>query len=51
MHLMEITLSRHEGEIYLRNSETVRRMFLICRDPGYTSVRGVVVPGTDVRLR
>lgn len=51
VHLMEISLSRHEGEIYLRNSETVRRMFLICRDAGCTSVRRVVVPGTDVRLR
>ncbi|UUZ58731.1 hypothetical protein [Nocardioides sp. B-3] len=51
VHLMEISLSRHEGEIYLRNSETVRRMFLICRDPGCASVRRVVVPGADVRLR
>lgn len=51
VHLMEISLSRHEGEIYLRNSETVRRMFLICSDPDCTSVRRVVVPGADVRLR
>ncbi|MEO5664921.1 MAG: hypothetical protein ABIR39_16750 [Nocardioides sp.] len=51
VHLMEISLSRHEGEIYLRNSETVRRMFLICRDAGCTSMRRVVVAGADVRLR
>lgn len=51
VHLIEISLSRHEGEIYLRNSETVRRMFVICGDPGCTSVRRVVVPGADVRLR
>lgn len=51
VHLMEISLSRHEGEIYLRNSETVRRMFLICLDAGCTSMRRVVVAGADVRLR
>lgn len=51
VHLMEISLSRHEEEIYLRNSETIRRLFLICSDPDCTSVRRVVVPGTDVRLR
>lgn len=51
VHLMEVSLSRHEEEIYLRNSETVRRVFLICSDPDCSEVRRVVVPGTDVRLR
>lgn len=51
VHLMEISLSRHEAEIYLRQSETVRRMFLVCRDRDCTSIRRVVVAGSDVRLR
>ncbi|WP_107704796.1 hypothetical protein [Nocardioides allogilvus] len=51
VHLMEISLSRHEAEIYLRQSETVRRMFLVCRDRDCTSIRRVVVAGADVRLR
>jgi hypothetical protein len=51
VHLMELPLSRHEAEVYLRQSETVRRMFIICSDWGCSSVRRIVVPGADVRLR
>lgn len=51
VHLMELSVSRHEAEIYLRQSETVRRLFLVCPDTDCTSMRRIVVPGADVRLR
>lgn len=51
VHLMELSVSRHEAEVYLRQSETVRRLFLVCLDPGCTSFERIVVPGADVRLR
>lgn len=51
VHLMELSVSRHEAEVYLRQSETVRRMFLLCLDRECSSIERVVVPGADVRLR
>lgn len=51
VHLMELSVSRHEAEVYLRQSETVRRMFLVCLDRDCSSIERVVVPGADVRLR
>lgn len=50
VHLVELSVSRHEGEIYLRQSETVRRLFLVCPDTDCTTMSRVVVPGADVRL-
>lgn len=50
VHLMELSVSRHEAEVYLRQSETVRRLFLVCPDADCTSMSRIVVPGADVRL-
>lgn len=51
VHLMELSVSRHEAEVYLRQSETVRRLFLVCPDADCRSMQRIVVPGADVRLR
>lgn len=51
VHLMEIRASGPEAGVYVRLSETTRRMFLVCLTAGCTMIRRVVVPGNDVRLR
>ena len=48
---MEIAASGPEAGVYVRLSETARRLFVACLVPNCTQVRRIVVPGTDVRLR
>lgn len=51
VHLMEIAASGPDAEVYFRLSETARRVFIVCLNSNCTTVRRIVVPGTDVRLR
>lgn len=50
VHLMEIAAAGPEAGVYVRLSETVNRLFVVCLVPNCTSVRRVVVEGRDVRL-
>lgn len=51
VHLMEIAASGPEAGVFFRLSETARRLFLVCGDPGCAVRQRIVVPGNDVRLR
>jgi hypothetical protein len=51
VHLMEIAASGPDAGVYLRLSETARRLFVVCLNPNCTTVRRIVVAGNDVRLR
>ena len=52
VHLMELRSSRHEAEVYLRQSETVRRLFLVCLDARLHLDRSASwCRARDVRLR
>ena len=51
VHLMEIAAAGPEAGVYVRLSETVNRLFVVCRDLRCTTHSRVVVKGRDVRLR
>ena len=51
VHLMEIGAAGPESGVFVRLSETIDRMFVVCGDPRCTRLSRVVVKGRDVRLR
>lgn len=50
VHLMEIAAAGPEAGVYVRLSETINRLFVVCRNPPCTTISRVVVKGRDVRL-
>ncbi|WP_310528943.1 hypothetical protein [Nocardioides sp.] len=51
VHLMEIAAEGPEAGVFVRLSETVNRLFVVCADLRCTTNRRIVVSGRDVRLR
>lgn len=51
VHLMEIAASGPEAGVYLRLSETINRLFVVCGNRRCTVLTRIVVDGRDVRLR
>ena len=51
VHLMEIAAAGPDAGIYVRLSETISRLFVVCTTPQCTMRSRVVVEGRDVRLR
>ncbi len=51
VHLMEIAVAGPEAGVYVRLSETISRLFVVCRDEACSALERIVVSGRDVRLR
>ncbi|WP_133176579.1 hypothetical protein [Nocardioides currus] len=51
VHLMELSVSGPDAGVFVRLSESARRVFVVCDEPACPVMRTVTAPTTDARLR